>query len=225
MNSKQIKFINSEEIFTNVLDVAMPDRNKEDGPTEISNRLKMTKLVCGRLFAKFLDTSLSLFNNKKQGLVLGDHVIFFTCNDRKCPAVRGKIVLVDHPVKENEELYKLAFELDDGFVYKEDVEDSYKFKLYRGKLENLTPPSEREESTVEDAIYINMKFIQDNKLDEKYFDIMATYLTGLLEYTDSVLRDEEASIKEFRGPNKVRPGYVITPMVGEFTEYYIFDNF
>ena len=115
--------------------------------------------------------------------------------------------------------------MDDGFVYKEDIEESYKFKLYRGKLENLTPPSEREESTIEDAIYTNMKFIQDNSLDEKYLDIMATYLTGLLEYTDSVLRDEEASIKEFKGPNKVRPGYVITPMVGEFTEYYIFDNF
>jgi len=182
------------------------------------------------LFSKFLNASFGVIGTKNTGIALGNHVLFQANNTiyrRINPAIRGKIILVDldKGIKGNEEEIKKDFNLDD-ILYKEDIEGSYKFKLYHGSIPEKK--DEEEEYDIGDSIRTNMLFIQDNKLDEKYFDIMAVYLHGLLTYADKVLRDEEADYSEFKSPNKVRPDFVITPVLEDdnyYTKLLVFNKF
>lgn len=238
--STRLKFINEDEIFTNILDAVMPDRNKDDGPTEISNRLKMTNLVCLSLLNKYITAAKTAITIKernyktekevdkcKAGLVAyngEDSVLFVLNDDRKHPATIAEIILVNMNIEENEELIKEEFGLDTLIKSDEYGEErTWSFNIYNSS--KWLKEDVETNTKAEDAIVTTSKFIEANNLKDKYGLIGGLYFLGLLSYVDDILKSDK-DYTEFKRVNKVRPDYCITPVIeGDYTKFIVFNRF
>ena len=206
MANSSIKFINYEEITTAIMDIVMPDRDKEDKPAEIARQLKMINILSEKLLSKYLDSCLQILKIKDNE---GSSLLLYYGKDYRVemdrvdsnhePATQAEITIYKNTKDDKEE------ELD--VVRPNDYPDLFKFDLYPGYS-----PDDEPQSEIEQEIITRLKFIKENKLDECYAKICGIYFNEFLKYSSKRMHDLGADLKEFKKLLRVRPDYVITPV-------------
>ena len=206
MTNDSIKFINYEEIITNIMDIVMPDRDKSSQPEEIARQLKLINILAEKLLSKYIDICIHILkmpDNEGTNMLLyySDkyHVEMEYTDDDHQPALQAKIMIYKNKEDDKEE------ELD--VIRPSDYPDLFKFDLYPGYNVDDEPKTE-----IEQEIITRLKFIKENKLDECYDKICGIYFLELLKYASKRMHELDTDLKEFKKLIRIRPDYIITPV-------------